>query len=76
MSDRRALLFFGIAVKREELMSLPDPGRRLVDRATRDVDREVIARIGRRRRRLLEAEHRLLQRHLDRAVGAVAHRQP
>ena len=27
-----------VAVKREELMSLPDPGRRLVDRATRDVD--------------------------------------
>jgi hypothetical protein len=44
--DRRALLLIRITVKREQLMALLDPCGSVVDRTARDVDREVIARIG------------------------------
>jgi hypothetical protein len=74
MRDRGAILLIGIAVKGEELVSLFNPCRSALDRPARDVDREVIARIG-SRRRLLEADRRRLQRDFDRIVGALAHRQ-
>jgi hypothetical protein len=73
--DRRAFLFVRIAVKGEQLVPLFNPCRGVMDRPARDVDREVIARIG-CRRRLLEADRRRLQRDLDRTVAVLAHRQP
>ena len=57
-------------MKHEELVSLFKPCRSLLDRAARDVDREVIARIG-SGRRLLEANRRRPQHDLGRAVEFV-----
>jgi hypothetical protein len=43
--DALRLLLIGIAVKGEELVTLVNPCRSVLDRPARDVDREVIARI-------------------------------
>ena len=74
MHDRCALLLIGITVKGEQLVPLFNPCRSLPDRRARDVDREVIPRIG-PRRRPLKADRRRLQPDFDRTVGTPLHRQ-
>src|SRR5439155_19722286 len=64
LHDRRSLLDVGIAVELEQLVPAAEPRRRLLDRAARDVDREVVAGVLALSRRL-EANRRTAQDDLD-----------
>ena len=68
VDDRRSFLDVGVAVELEDLVSVREPCRRVLDRVGRNVDREVVAgvRAGGRR---LEANRRTAEDDLDRRIA-------
>src|SRR5262249_13600085 len=68
VDDCRAVFLLGIVVELEDLLVAAEPRSRLLDRARRDIDREVVASV-RAVVRLLEANRRTAEADPEYRVG-------